>query len=428
MKTFRALAVSAVAVLVVAALPTVATASSETVRFATFNASLNRNAAGEALADLSVPGNAQADAVAEIIQRVRPDVLLINEFDYYAPTAAHPDGPLVDAFRDNYLAVAHNGAAPIDYPYSFVAESNTGHHLGLRPQQQRRIRRHAGRRRLRRRQLRFRRVPGPVRDGGATRGTRSTTTRSGRSSTSCGRTCRARSCRTIPRRRRRPTGTRPRSSRSSACRRRATGTCRSTIGGETVHFLASHPTPPVFDGLEDRNGTRNNDEIRLWADYITPGRDLGLHLRRRRRPRRPQAAASSFVIAGDQNSDPLDGDSIPGSIQQLLDHPLVNTKITPSSAGGPYWADGPGRAQRHPPERSRVRHGRLLRHPGLPAVQRTRQPAGGLRPAAPGPRIVDAGVFWPDGGRSRCSYLTGTGFPVPSSDHRAVWVDVSVPG
>ena len=30
------------------------------VRFATFNASLNRNAAGQALTDLSSPGNAQA--------------------------------------------------------------------------------------------------------------------------------------------------------------------------------------------------------------------------------------------------------------------------------------------------------------------------------------------------------------------------------
>ena len=27
----------------------------------------------------------------------------------------------------------------------------------------------------------------------------------------------------------------------------------------------------------------------------------------------------TFVIAGDQNSDPFDGDSVPGSIQQLLD-------------------------------------------------------------------------------------------------------------
>ena len=44
-----------------------------------------------------------------------------------------------------------------------------------------------------------------------------------------------------------------------------------SIGGKTVHFLVSHPTPPVFDGPEDRNGRRNFDEIRFWADYIMPG-------------------------------------------------------------------------------------------------------------------------------------------------------------
>ena len=33
----------------------------------------------------------------------------------------------------------------------------------------------------------------------------------------------------------------------------------------------SHPTPPVFDGPEDRNGRRNHDEIRFWADYVRPG-------------------------------------------------------------------------------------------------------------------------------------------------------------
>lgn len=44
------------------------------------------------------------------------------------------------------------------------------------------------------------------------------------------------------------------------------------IGRRTVHVLASHPTPPSFDGPEDRNGTRNADEIRFWADYVSPGR------------------------------------------------------------------------------------------------------------------------------------------------------------
>ena len=44
------------------------------------------------------------------------------------------------------------------------------------------------------------------------------------------------------------------------------------IGKKTVHFLVSHPTPPTFDGTEDRNGTRNHDEIRFWADYVSPSR------------------------------------------------------------------------------------------------------------------------------------------------------------
>src|SRR5262245_3244844 len=75
---------------------------SETVRFATFNASLNRGAAGQLLTDLATPANAQAATVAEIIQRTRPDVVLINEFDYY------PDLQAANLFRDNYLEVAHN--------------------------------------------------------------------------------------------------------------------------------------------------------------------------------------------------------------------------------------------------------------------------------------------------------------------------------
>ena len=95
-----------------------AAADKPIVRFATFNASLNRNFEGQLVADLSTPNNAQARAVAEIIQRARPDVLLINEFDF-APEA-------VELFQDNYLSLSQRGAAPIEYPYSFIAPSNTG--------------------------------------------------------------------------------------------------------------------------------------------------------------------------------------------------------------------------------------------------------------------------------------------------------------
>src|SRR5918999_1558782 len=110
-------------------------------------------------------------------------------------------------------------------------------------------------------------------------------------------------------------------------------------GHKTVHFLVSHPTPPVFDGPEDRNGRRNFDEIRFWADYISGARyiydDEG---------RRGGLRGKRFVIAGDQNSDPLDGDSVPGAIQQLLEHPRVNTSLTPASEGAIDAAERQGGA------------------------------------------------------------------------------------
>src|SRR5919107_1651792 len=79
----------------------------ESVRFATYNASLNRAAAGQLVADLSTPRNAQAGAVAEIIQRTRPDVLLVNEFYFDAGGAA------LRLFQRNYLSVSRNGSTPI---------------------------------------------------------------------------------------------------------------------------------------------------------------------------------------------------------------------------------------------------------------------------------------------------------------------------
>jgi len=80
------------------------------VRFATFNASLNRSSEGQLLRDLSDRDDAQAQAVAEIIQRTRPDVLLINEFDYDARERA------AELLQDNYLSVGQGGADAIEYP------------------------------------------------------------------------------------------------------------------------------------------------------------------------------------------------------------------------------------------------------------------------------------------------------------------------
>ena len=80
------------------------------------------------------------------------------------------------------------------------------------------------------------------------------------------------------------------------------------IGERRVHVLASHPTPPTFDGPEDRNGTRNHDEIRFWADYVSGGRDAS-YIYDDDGQYGGLARNASFVIAGDQNADPSDGDS-----------------------------------------------------------------------------------------------------------------------
>ena len=73
---------------------------------------------------------------------------------------------------------------------------------------------------------------------------------------------------------------------------------------QAVHFLVSHPTPPTFDGAEDRNGTRNHDEIRFWADYVG-GRRRSSYIYDDEGRYGGLKPGTPFVIAGDQNADPL---------------------------------------------------------------------------------------------------------------------------
>jgi len=373
------------------------------VRFATFNASLNRGFEGQLVADLSTPANAQAQNVAETLQRVRPDVVLINEFDYDAA------GDALRLFQDNYLSVSQNSAAPIHYPYSFAAESNTGIPSGfdlnnngaiggpddafgfgfypgqfgmavysMYPIDPTGIRTFQ--------KFLWKDMPGALLPDD-------------------------------------PATAAPADWYSPAeldvfrLSSKSHWDLPVVIGGKAVHFLTSHPTPPVFDGPEDRNGTRNFDEIRFWADYISPGKSGyvyddgggtgGL------------APGSLFVIAGDQNSDPLDGDSIPGSIQLLLEHPLVNTKLTPESEGAVEQDALQGRIN--------------LTHrsdPRFDTADFSDTAPGNLRADYVLPRkslqLVGAGVFWPLAA-DPLFRLVGT-FPFPTSDHRLVWIDVTVPG
>jgi hypothetical protein len=384
-----------------------------TLRFATFNASLNRFNAGDLVADLSAPGNAQADTIAEIVQRVRPDVLLINEFDFDAT------GEAARLFQDNYLSLPHGDAAPIEYPYHFVAPSNTGVPSGLDldndgtiggpndafgfgffpgqygmvvysmyPIDGESVRTFQ--------QFLWRDMPGALlpadpldADGNGNTANWYTDAELDAVRLS------SKSHWDVP----------------------IVVPGASAGADKTVHFLVSHPTPPVFDGAEDRNGTRNYDEIRFWADYVLPSRSGYIYDDDGERGGLPPGAL--FVIAGDQNSDPLDGDSIPGAAQQLIDHPLINTKETPTSEGAVEQAALQGGIN--------TTH---LSDPVFDTADFADNAPGNLRADYVLPRknlqIVDAGVFWP--GRDDPLFrLVGT-FPFPSSDHRLVWVDVVVPG
>jgi Endonuclease/Exonuclease/phosphatase family len=373
------------------------------VRFATFNASLNRSFAGELVDNLSTPNNPQAKTVAEIIQRTRPDVLLINEFDFVE------DGVAAQLFQDNYLSVSQNGAEPIKYDYFFVAPSNTGIPSGFDLDNN-----------------------GSVGGPNDTFGFGSFPGQFGMAVYSRYpieyddiRTFQLFLWKDMP------GALLPDDPNTDApsdwyspdelevfrLSSKSHWDIPIAIGHKEVHFLVSHPTPPVFDGPEDRNGTRNFDEIRFWADYISPGRrsryiydDTG-----RYGGLKPGAL---FVIAGDQNSDPLDGDSLPGAIQQLLEHPLVNTMLTPASEGGPQAALQGGANLTH------------LSDPAFDTADFADTAPGNLRADYVLPRrnlkIVDGAVFWPTDDDPLFP-LVGV-FPFPSSDHRLVWIDVRVPG
>ena len=86
-----------------------------TVRVATYNTSLYAETAGGLIARLE-GDDAHARKVAAVLQRVRPDVVLINEFDFDAAHRA------ADLFQRRYLEVAQaDGGAALNYPHRFLA-------------------------------------------------------------------------------------------------------------------------------------------------------------------------------------------------------------------------------------------------------------------------------------------------------------------
>ncbi|MCR9089181.1 MAG: endonuclease/exonuclease/phosphatase family protein [Rhodobacteraceae bacterium] len=367
------------------------------LRVASYNAALTRDATGALVADLRGGDDPQARALAEVIQSVRPDVLLVNELDWDA------GGEAADLFRRLYLAVGQNGQDGIDYPHVMAPPVNTGVASGVDL------------------------------DGDGDAGGPGDAWGFGRFPGQYGfavfsrlpfDNAAARTFQTLPWRAMPatlldapdPEGA-PLAGPGGFYAAEVAEILRLSskshldlplvVGDLRVHLLAAHPTPPVFDGLEDRNGKRNHDEIRFWADYIEgaawitddAGQSGGLPEGRR------------FVIFGDLNADPFDGDSRGAGVRQLLDHPKVlgsatDPEITPAGEGS---LDQPDETETHAGD------------PRFDTADFGRRP-GNLRvdyvlPSRTGFRWMGGGVVWPRDGAPLAE-------AAKASDHRLVWVDL----
>lgn len=386
--------------------------TASTIKFATFNGSLNRSEDGELRSDLATGDDTQAQRIAEIIQRTDADVILINEFDFDA------NGIGIDNFRQNYLEVGQNGADPVYYPFVFNAPSNTGIESDLDLDNN-----------------------GSVGGGNDAFGFGTFEGQFGMVLLSRYEIVES-DVRTFQQFlwRDMPNNSLPADPTDSdgngdfenfytteeldALRLSSKSHWDIPIDlgdGEVVHVLAAHPTPPVFDGPEDRNGRRNHDEIRFFSDYVTPGAgdyiydDAEFAAAGNTTPGSPTgglAEGESFVILGDYNADPNDGDSFNNAARQFTENPLINTTVTPSSAGGPEDAAADGADNES--------------HTGDPAFDTSdfSEPPGNLRVdyALPSAdlEIVNASVFWPAVGEDGADLVS-------ASDHRLVSVEITNP-
>lgn len=366
------------------------------IRIATFNVSMEANnyrSQGIKPTDktllnlLDDPLQPQIRNIAEIIQRVAPDILLLNEFDYsegVSPSAAQK-------FINHFLAVSQQGQNPIQYEYIYTASVNTGepspfdldgdgkasgtggdaYGYGIYPGQYGMVllsKYPINKEAVRTLQLfRWQDMPDaqqPVHPG---------TSESWYSKAAWqGMRLSSKSHWDIP----------------------------VMVNDKWLHVLAMHPTPPTFDGPEDRNGKRNHDEIRLMADYLSPEKagyiydDLG--------KKGGLAPDKRFVLLGDFNATDVGDKHRPGVIEQLLAHPRVNGDVVPESKGGKL----------HCAETYCARY-----------TAEWGARADYVLPSRYGMTVTNSGVFWPSETDPLFRLVKNR---EASSDHRLVWVDVSL--
>ena len=362
------------------------------VRFASFNVSLNRKNEGQLKQELAQGKSIHAQRVAEIIQRVRPDVILLCEFDFDS------GGEGIANFTSNYLAVSQNGQDPIEYKHIFFQSVNTGIDSGKDLNQD-------GKLATANDAFGFGTFPGQY---GMVVLSNYEIDRSNV------RTFQKFLWKDMPNFLWPQKPGSPEPYYDDEIKKVFRLSSKShwdipiRIGNKTIHFLTAHPTPPVFDGEEDRNGRRNHDEIRLFADYVTPGKSDYIYDDSGTTGGLAQGA--DFVIAGDMNADPHDGDSTLNAAKLLTEHPLINHSNAPKSKGGEFQARKQGKSN--------------LNHRGDPALDTgdfNDSSVGNLRidyclPSAT-LQLKQSGVFWPLPDQPGAEL-------VEASDHRLVWIDI----
>lgn len=381
---------------------TVPPPAANAIRVATFNVALNRKGLGDLARDLK-QSDEQATKIAAIIQSVGPDVLLVNELDFDEETAK--------LFLDKYLKVAQPAGPKTPRPplnQFYAGPVNTGVDSGLDLNQNDRFH-----------------DPDDAWGYGAFPGQYGMAVFSRFPILSD-------EVRTFQNFRwsQMPNAMRPMVlSKSEApavpyhsddvwsqlrLSSKSHWDVPIDIDGRRLHLIASHPTPPVFDGPEDRNGCRNHDEIRMLHDYVGSG-DRGAYLVDDRGRKGPIDARAPFVIVGDLNSDPVDGDGVASAIQRLLKDPVLASFDPPSSQGAV--------------EASQLSGGANTKHLGNPAHDTgdfNDKTPGNLRidfvlPSA-NCNVIQSGVYWPAKNESESAHSL-----VQASDHRLVWVDIVLP-
>ena len=362
----------------------------KTIRVASYNIAMYGDTADEVQTRLSASNlDAQYQKIASVIKVVRPDILVLMEMDY------HPDNTILQLFHDNYLAKAIDGYDTIEYPHLYQIQSNTGLLSSVDIDEDDEIS-----------------LPNDAYGFGRYEGQYASAILSKYPiDLESARSFQQLLWRDMP------DALLPvNADGTSYYRPEVLDVFRlssknhidvpiKVSADQTIHALISHPTPPVFDGPEDKNGKRNHDEIRLWADYLSGADyltdDIGVQ--------GGLDSEESFVVFGDLNADPNDGDSYQGAMNQLLEHPRINREVAlgpkiPSSNGGKS-------------------HNQKSGHLGDPAYDTS---FFGLRIDYVLPStdmgVVDSGVFWPDETEEHSDLVANKA----ASDHLLVWADLVV--